>query len=82
MLAVAAVYFQLTRRFVQNVGPKSIAALSRDTGVAADLLERFAVSGDLDGASVMRVWGKLFPDHTHIQANAQMDALKFEPLRE
>jgi hypothetical protein len=82
VLAVAAVYFQLTRRFVQNVGPKSIAALSRDSGVAADLLERFAETGDLDGASVMRVWGKLFPDHTHLQANTQMDALQFQPLRE
>lgn len=81
MLAVASVYYDLTRRFVQNVGPKSVAVLSKDTGVAVDLLERFAETGDMDGASVMRVWGKLFPNASHLEASLQMDGIGFEPLR-
>ncbi len=81
MLAVATAYYDLTRRFIQNVGPKSVAALARDTGVAVDVLERFAETGDMDGESVMRVWGKLFPSASHLEASAQMDAVKFEPLR-
>ena len=75
MVAISPVYVKLVHRFVSNVGPKSLAKISEDSGIAVTELEVFAVTKELEPEKVMRIWGLVFPNHTFIEASAVMDAL-------
>ncbi len=77
-IAISPIYIKLTRRFVYNVGPKSRAAICKDTGISADALKAFAEKGDADALDVMKLWGVLFPNMSFLQASVMMDRLKFE----
>lgn len=82
VVGISPHYIRITRRFIQNVGPKSIAALSKDSGLSEEVLEKFGETGELDPLDVMKLWGLLFSEMTPLQATVVMDQKKFDPLRE
>lgn len=81
-VGISPVYIQLTRRFVQNVGPKSLAKISEDSGVTLDQLHTFDRSGELDPLEVMKLWSMVFSERSFLEASALMDQHQFDPLRE
>lgn len=77
-VGISPVYVKLTRRFVKNVGPMSIAAISIDSGIPESDLAQYAEGGALSPLDVMRLWSILFPNGTFISASGIMDAMGFE----
>jgi len=77
IVGISSVYIELVHRFVKNVGPKSLAHLSKDSLIPIAELESFDRSGKLDPEKVMKLWSLLFPDSTFLQASSYMDAQGF-----
>lgn len=77
LVGVAPVYIDQAHRFVSGVGPKSLAKISEDTGVAVADLEKFQDDKTaIPPLDCVRIWNTLFPDMTFVQASATMDELK------
>lgn len=77
IVAVAPVYIDQAHRFVSGVGPKSLAKLSKDTGIPVEDLTKFQDDKTaIKPEDCVRIWSLLFGDSTFLQASAQMDALK------
>jgi hypothetical protein len=76
LVAVAPVYIDQAHRFVSGVGPKSLAKISKDSGIPVADLEKFQDDKTaLAPEQCVSIWSLVFQDSTFIQANAQMDAL-------
>jgi hypothetical protein len=77
LVAVAPVYIDQSHRFVAAVGPKSLAKISKDSGISVADLEKFQEDKKaLAPEKCVSLWAMLFPDMSFIQANVLMDELK------
>lgn len=79
MTLISIQYVNLVKRFIENVGPKSIAKLSKDTGIPAEKIDGFIKDQSLmTSDEIMKIWIKLFNNKSHLQASLEMDALNFD----
>lgn len=82
MIAISTAHVQLTRRFVQNVGLKSLTRLAEVVKSTPEQLEAYGDTGALDPEKVVNLWGCLFGGKSFLEANQLMDSLQFDPLVE
>jgi hypothetical protein len=79
IVAVAPVYIDQAHRFVSNVGPKSLAKVSEDSGVSVEALTKFQDDKKaLSPEDCVRVWSTVFKDMSHLQAHVFMNEQGFE----
>lgn len=77
LVAVAPVYIDQAHRFVSGVGPKSLAKISKDSGIPVADLEKFQEDKKaLAPEKCVSLWSMLFEDMSFLQANAVMDSMK------
>jgi hypothetical protein len=77
LVAVAPVYIDQAHRLISGVGPKSLAKISKDSGIPVADLEKFAEDKkSLAPEKCVSIWSLVFEDSSFIKANALMDAMK------